>query len=128
VSRGQGYNDWERSRYARRVASGACVSCGGERADGDARLCSRCRERHRETCRRTRTTTRGLGSAVRRHERTVADVGEPVRRLITCHRCYDMAWRRPQRSPCPECGGRYGPEDTREAAEVACHRESVGPW
>lgn len=126
MTRGAAFAAWERTRYARRVASGVCVSCGGVRAEGDGRLCSPCRERHRACVRAARQKIRGLGSSVRRTP--TADVGQPVRPLVVCHTCCDMPWRRPHRSPCPECGGRYAPEDTRDAAELCVARRSVGPW
>lgn len=127
MSRGAAFNNWERTRYARRVASGVCVTCGGVRAEGDARLCQPCRERHRASVKACRVQIKGVGSSVHRHERTVADVGAPVRPLVFCRTCCDLPWRRP-RSGCPCCGGAYAREDTRDAALMACERRSVGPW
>jgi hypothetical protein len=99
-------------------------------------MCQRCREKHREKCREDRRSLRGFGSSVHRHEVSAADVGQPSRRLVICHTCYDLPWRRPHRmcwgrmaaGICPECRQPYAREDTRDAALLCMARESVGPW
>jgi len=126
MSRGEQHLRWARTRYAARIASGVCVCCGGERAEGDARRCARCRARIRSYNREERRAATGVRRA-QTHERTIADVGEPHRQLVVCRICFDLPWRRPAQG-CPGCGGAWAREDTRDAAELCCRRESVGPW
>ena len=116
-------------KRARRIAAGVCTECAGPRATGDARYCERHRDLYRARARARRALDRKPTHDRRGqlHAVTSADVGQPVRPLVVCKTCCDQSWRRPV-TGCPTCGGRYAPEDTRDAAELCVARRSVRPW
>jgi hypothetical protein len=108
-------NECNRNRYRIRRSSGVCVQCGGVR-DGSGLRCATCRERKR-----------GYDSArAARHDlQPKADAEDPV----SCARCCDLPWRRPQHRLC-DCGRDYAPEQVggREMSTAESRRERWMNW